>query len=105
MTKALAVEYAARNIRFNCISPGLIDTQIWSDIQAAAADLKACQAHWWANIPAGRVGLAREIGLLAAFLASDDAAYITGANIVIDGGMTSQLISRENYSSKPVEGR
>ena len=56
MTKALAVEYAARNIRFNCISPGLIDTQIWQDIVSAADDPQQCQAHWWANIPAGRVG-------------------------------------------------
>lgn len=105
MTKSLAVEYAARNIRFNCISPGLIDTQIWQDILAAADDPRQCQAHWWANIPAGRVGMAREIGLLAAFLASDDAAYLTGANIPIDGGMTSQLISKENYRTLPVEGR
>ncbi|MCE9555129.1 MAG: SDR family oxidoreductase [Planctomycetes bacterium] len=105
MTKSLAVEYAARKVRFNCISPGLIDTQIWRDIVTASEDSSECEAHWWANIPMGRVGLAREIGLLAAFLASDDAAYLTGANIPIDGGMTSQLISKESYRSRSVEGR
>lgn len=95
MTKALAVEYAARGIRFNCLSPGLIDTQIWRDMQASADDRDACLAHWRANIPAGRVGTVREMGQAAAFLLSDDASYITGANLVADGGMTSQLISRE----------
>ncbi|MFA9476987.1 SDR family NAD(P)-dependent oxidoreductase [Phycisphaerales bacterium AB-hyl4] len=96
MTKALAVEYASRGIRFNCLSPGLIDTKIWQDIQAAAVDQEACLAHWRANIPAGRVGTPREMGQVAAFLLSDDASYVTGANLLADGGMTSQLISREH---------
>jgi len=94
MTKALAVEYASQGLRFNCLSPGLIDTQIWKDIQAGADDLDACLKHWRANIPMGRVGTIREMGLAAAFLASDDASYITGANLMADGGMTSQLVSR-----------
>ncbi len=103
LTKSLAVEYASRGIRFNCLSPGLIDTQIWSDIQAAATDSEACLAHWRANIPLGRVGSLREIAQAAVFLASDDASYITGANLLADGGMTSQLVSRESYASKSLE--
>ncbi len=95
MTKSLAVEYASRNVRFNCLSPGLIDTQIWQDMLAAVKDVDACMAHWRANIPAGRVGTPREMGLVAAFLASDDASYVTGANLIADGGLTSQLISKE----------
>ncbi len=105
MTKSLAVEYAAQNIRFNCLSPGLIATQIWQDVQNAAADVDACLAHWWANIPAGRVGTAREMGKVAAFLVSDEASYVTGANLIADGGMTSQLISKAAYASKPLEGK
>jgi NAD(P)-dependent dehydrogenase (short-subunit alcohol dehydrogenase family) len=105
MTKSLAVEYAAQNIRFNCLSPGLIGTQIWQDIQSAATDLNACLAHWWSNIPAGRVGTPREMGQIAAFLVSEEASYITGANLVADGGMTSQLISKASYASKPLEGK
>lgn len=101
LTKSLAVEYASRGIRFNCLSPGLIDTQIWQDIQAGAGDLEACLDHWRANIPMGRVGTVREIAQAAAFLASDDASYITGANLLADGGMTSLLVSRESYRSKP----
>ena len=101
LTKSLAVEYASRGLRFNCLSPGLIDTQIWDDIQAGAEDLEACLVHWRANIPIGRVGTIREIGQAAAFLASDEASYITGVNLLADGGMTSQLVSRETYASKP----
>lgn len=103
LTKSLAVEYASRGIRFNCLSPGLIDTQIWTDIQAAAADQEACLAHWRANIPLGRVGSLREIAQAAVFLASDEASYITGANLLADGGMTSQLVSSESYASKALE--
>lgn len=100
MTKSLAVEYASRGLRFNCVSPGLIDTQIWDDIQNGAEDLDKCLDHWRANIPMGRVGTIHEIGNAVAFLASDEASYITGANLLVDGGMTSQLVSRETYLSK-----
>ncbi len=103
LTKSLAVEYASRGIRFNCLSPGLIDTQIWTDIQNGAEEIEACLSHWRANIPMGRVGTIREMGQAAAFLASDDASYITGANLLADGGMTSQLVSKESYRSKPQE--
>lgn len=100
LTKSLAVEYAARGIRFNCLSPGLIDTQIWDDIRGGAEDIDTCLDHWWSNIPMGRVGTIREIARAAAFLASDEAAYITGSNLLADGGMTSQLISTPSYASK-----
>jgi NAD(P)-dependent dehydrogenase (short-subunit alcohol dehydrogenase family) len=103
LTKSLAVEFASRGIRFNCLSPGLIDTQIWSDIQSGAEDLDACLAHWRANIPIGRVGAIREIAKAAVFLASEEASYVTGANLLADGGMTSQLVSKELYRSKPQE--
>jgi NAD(P)-dependent dehydrogenase (short-subunit alcohol dehydrogenase family) len=101
LTKSLAVEYAARGIRFNALSPGLIDTQIWKDIRDGAEDMESCLAHWWSNIPMGRVGTIREIAFAAAFLASDEASYITGSNLLADGGMTSQLIGAANYASKP----
>lgn len=105
MTKALAVEFASRGIRVNALSPGLIDTQIWDDIKHAAPDIDQCLAYWNANIPAGRVGTPTEIARAAVFLASDDSSYMTGANMVVDGGMTSQLISAAPYESRPLGGR
>ena len=105
MTKSLAVEYASRGLRFNCLSPGLIDTQIWKDLLEETEDPEACLEYWQANIPMGRVGKVREIGMAAAFLASDEASYITGANLLVDGGMSSQLVSRETHESKPQQRR
>jgi NAD(P)-dependent dehydrogenase (short-subunit alcohol dehydrogenase family) len=104
LTKALSVEFAARNIRVNALSPGLIDTQMWDDIKAAAPDLEQCMSYWKANIPMGRVGTPEEVAKVTVFLASDDASYITGSNIIADGGMTSQLISQAPYESIPLEG-
>ncbi|MBN1837089.1 MAG: SDR family oxidoreductase [Spirochaetales bacterium] len=104
LTKALAVEFASRNIRVNALSPGLIDTQIWTDIVSAAPDREQCLHYWRSNIPMGRVGSVEEIARAAMFLASDESSYLTGANIVVDGGMTSQLISAEPYESTPLEG-
>jgi 3-hydroxybutyrate dehydrogenase len=100
LSKSIAVELARDRIRVNCISPGLLNTQIWRDIQAAAPSPAACEAYWNANIPIARVIEPTEIGELAAYLLSDRSVCITGANIFADGGMTSQLISREPYASK-----
>lgn len=100
LSKSIAVELAREGIRVNCISPGLLNTNIWRDIQAAAPNPAACEEYWHANIPIARVIEPAEIGELAAFLLSDRTACITGANIFADGGMTSQLISREPYASK-----
>jgi NAD(P)-dependent dehydrogenase (short-subunit alcohol dehydrogenase family) len=104
LSKSMAVELASRNIRVNALSPGLIDTKIWDDIKAAAPDIDTCMAFWKANIPMGRVGTPEEIAYTAVFLASDESSYITGANILVDGGMTSQLISNEPYESEALEG-
>jgi enoyl-[acyl-carrier-protein] reductase (NADH) len=82
----------------------LLDTQIWKDIQDAAPDLEACLSYWKSNIPIERIIAPEEIGELAAFLLSDRASAITGANILADGGMTSQLVSKEPYASKPIGG-
>jgi NAD(P)-dependent dehydrogenase (short-subunit alcohol dehydrogenase family) len=105
MTKSLAIEFAPHGIRINAVSPGLTDTQIWNDIQAAAADPEAARQHWFDNIPMRRVQSAREVANVVLFLASDRASYITGANIFTDGGMTAQLINAARYAVKPLEGQ
>jgi NAD(P)-dependent dehydrogenase (short-subunit alcohol dehydrogenase family) len=104
LSKSIAVELATENIRVNAISPGLLNTQIWSEIQAAAPNVKACAEYWNSNIPMARVIEPEEIGELAVFLLSERSGCITGANIYADGGMTSQLVSREPYKSRPLGG-
>ena len=80
-TKSVAQEVASRGITANCIAPGFIVspmTEILTDAQKAAT---------MAQIPAGRMGEADEIAALACYLASDEAAYITGQTLNINGGM------------------
>jgi len=104
LTKALAVEFATRRIRVNAVSPGLIATKIWDEVLQAAADREAALEYWKSNIPAGRVGTPDEVAQVALFLASDDASYVTGSNYVVDGGMTSLLVSLPSYESRAIEG-
>jgi NAD(P)-dependent dehydrogenase (short-subunit alcohol dehydrogenase family) len=104
MTKSLAVEFASRGLRFNCVSPGLMDTAIWQDLLKSSADPEACKRHWFANIPMGRTGAPQEIGTVCAFLASDAASYVTGANYEVDGGMLAQLATPPDYDTANIDG-
>ena len=104
MTRSMAIEFAPFGIRINAVSPGLTDTQIWNDIQDAAEDAELARQHWMDNIPLGRVQAPREVGNVVLFLASEQSSYVTGANIFTDGGMTAQLINRERFASKSLEG-
>lgn len=93
LTRGLAVEFAARGIRFNCILPGSIDTSLhprWNQaVDRAAWKPRAVEA-----LPIKRAGAPDEIAAAVAFLASDEASYITGAALTVDGGMLSILRDR-----------
>ena len=84
MTKTLALEYAPQNIRVNAIAPGATVTPINSSWTEDPKKRKEVESH----IPMGRVGTSEEMAAVTAFLASDDAAYITGQTLFIDGGLT-----------------
>ena len=79
--KALAREVASRNITVNVIAPGMIDTDMTRAITEKA------QADWSTQIPLGRLGTVDEVAAAACFLASDEAAYITGHVLAVNGGM------------------
>ena len=83
MTKTLALEYAPQNIRVNAIAPGATATPInsWTDDPQKRQEVES-------HIPMGRVGKSEEMAAITAFLASDDAAYITGQTLFVDGGLT-----------------
>jgi NAD(P)-dependent dehydrogenase (short-subunit alcohol dehydrogenase family) len=89
MTRALAAELAVHGIRVNSVSPGETETPMLMAEFAAAPDPAAELAEHEASIPLGRIAQPAEIADAVAFLLSDDAAYITGTNLVVDGGRTS----------------
>ena len=82
LTHALALEHSADGIRVNCVSPGFIITPMQDNTPESVRKL------WTDMIPLGRAGQADEIASAVAFLASNDASYITGHNLVVDGGVT-----------------
>jgi meso-butanediol dehydrogenase/(S,S)-butanediol dehydrogenase/diacetyl reductase len=83
-TRALAIDHAREGIRVNAVCPGAIETGLTRIPFQNATLLR----EYGERIPMGRVGRAEEIASVVAFLASDDASYLTGAGIVVDGGIT-----------------
>jgi NAD(P)-dependent dehydrogenase (short-subunit alcohol dehydrogenase family) len=88
--KAVAMEHAADNIRVNTVHPGVIDTPIWTKLPASAGRNTPIDPHEVARagVPLDRAGQAQDIANGVLFLASDASSYMTGAELVIDGGMT-----------------
>ena len=90
LTKAAALEWAPLNIRVNSVHPGFIDTPLVSNALAEREDGNEMRVALMGAHPLGRFGLPGEIGDAIAFLASDEASFITGAELVVDGGYTAQ---------------
>jgi NAD(P)-dependent dehydrogenase (short-subunit alcohol dehydrogenase family) len=90
LTKAAALEWAPLGIRVNSVHPGFIDTPMVSNALADREDGNEMRVALMNAHPIGRFGVPREIADAIAFLASDDASFITGAELVVDGGFTAQ---------------
>jgi 2-keto-3-deoxy-L-fuconate dehydrogenase len=92
LSRAVAADYVTRGVRSNCICPGTVQTPSLNEriaSQAAAAgSVEAARAAFVARQAMGRLGTPEEIAALAVYLASDDAQFVTGQAIVIDGGWT-----------------
>jgi 2-keto-3-deoxy-L-fuconate dehydrogenase len=92
MTRAVATDYVSKGIRCNCICPGTVATPSLDERigqnAAAAGSVDAARAAFVARQPMGRLGTAEEIAALAVYLSGDDAEFMTGQALVIDGGLT-----------------
>jgi len=91
MTREIAVEYARQGIRANALCPGPIETPL---LQELLSDPDR-RARRMVHIPMGRLGRAEELAKAALFLASDDASFMTGAALVVDGGITAAYVTPE----------
>ena len=85
--RTLAAELSPRGIRVNVVSPGLIETPFWSKVGLSQDEVDAFGAQVVQQTPLGRPGKPEEIAATASFLASDDASFFTGADLIADGGM------------------
>ncbi len=91
MTREIAVEYARQGIRANALCPGPIETPLLAELLSDPAR----RARRLVHIPLGRLGQAEELARAALFLASDDSSFMTGASLVVDGGITSAYVTPE----------
>ena len=88
LTRSLALEYASHGIRVNCVLPGAIDTPVFrANLRADGREEEQYRATV-DHIPLGRVGLPVDIAQAVVFLTSEESSYMTGASLVVDGGLT-----------------
>jgi NAD(P)-dependent dehydrogenase (short-subunit alcohol dehydrogenase family) len=92
MTRSLAVEYGKNNIRFNVVCPGTTETDIWAPIKQANPTVFETIRKLY---PLGRIAQPKEIANAVLFLASDEASFVTGSVLVVDGGLTAGNVGFE----------
>jgi NAD(P)-dependent dehydrogenase (short-subunit alcohol dehydrogenase family) len=92
LVKTMALELVGHGIRVNCVSPGPSDTQQSADIVGEEL-MNTWRRDGFPVVPMGRLGAPADMASAFSFLASDDAAYITGINLVVDGGLTAHAYS------------
>jgi 2-keto-3-deoxy-L-fuconate dehydrogenase len=88
LTKALAADYTSKGIRVNAICPGTVETPSLYERMKAQGDFEKAKAAFIARQPMGRLAQPEEIAALVVYLASDEAAFVTGQTFTIDGGFT-----------------
>src|SRR3989449_11369436 len=91
MTREIAVEYARRGIRANALCPGPVETPMLAELMSDAVR----RARRLVHVPMGRLGRPEELARAALFLASDDSSFMTGAALVVDGGITAAYVTPE----------
>lgn len=92
MTREIAVEYARKGVRCNALCPGPIDTPLLAELLSDPARRQRRFVH----IPMGRLGRADELAKAALFLAGDDSSFMTGASLIVDGGITAAYVTPED---------
>jgi NAD(P)-dependent dehydrogenase (short-subunit alcohol dehydrogenase family) len=84
----MALDHAPEGIRVNCVCPWSVDTDMIHQAWEATGDAEVAAQKWAAKHPLGRIASPDEVALTVAFLASDDASFLTGVALPVDGGIT-----------------
>jgi NAD(P)-dependent dehydrogenase (short-subunit alcohol dehydrogenase family) len=90
LTRSLALDYGPDGIRVNCVAPGFVRTRLVQESIDRADQPEEAERGMVAGVALGRIGEPREIARTICFLASDDASYVTGASLLVDGGLTAR---------------
>jgi NAD(P)-dependent dehydrogenase (short-subunit alcohol dehydrogenase family) len=91
MTRAMAIDFAPAQVRVNAVCPGAVDTPMMDEFLRLNPHPEEFRSHVRASIPLGRLAVPKDVAEVALFLASSKASYITGASIVVDGGLLARL--------------
>ena len=101
LTQNLAIRHGRDGVRVNAICPGTVRTPIWRDVLKEDPDIFERLTKWY---PLGRIGEPEDIAKPALFLASDDAGWITGQVLIVDGGMTAGIYALSTEIAAKAEG-
>lgn len=90
LTRSLALDYGPQGIRVNCVAPGFVRTRLVQESIDRAADTEAAERKMVAGVALDRIGDPAEVANVVRFLASEEASYVTGASLLVDGGLTAR---------------
>ena len=90
LTRSLALDYGPNKIRVNCVAPGFVDTRLVRESIEQSDDEQAATQEMSAGVALGRIGSPEEVANVIRFLSSDEASYVTGASLLVDGGLTAR---------------
>jgi NAD(P)-dependent dehydrogenase (short-subunit alcohol dehydrogenase family) len=90
LTQSLALDYGRHGIRVNVVAPGFVDTRLVRQSIDLNDDQEAAERRMTAGVALGRIGSPLEVAHVVRFLASDEASYVTGASLLVDGGLTAR---------------
>jgi NAD(P)-dependent dehydrogenase (short-subunit alcohol dehydrogenase family) len=90
LTRSLALDYGPRGIRVNCVAPGFVRTRLVQESIDRHDDREAAESAMTSGVALGRIGTPEEIASVVRFLVSDEASYVTGASLLVDGGLTAR---------------